>query len=80
VPGTKNHSDYIHAVQQLPDLDHPSAFGLPNNIERSVQRAASSSILTGLRRLNAATVEGSKFNREMWRLQLSPILEAWEKL
>lgn len=43
----------------------PSVFGLPNNIERSVQRAASSLVMTGLRRLGAAAVKGSSFDREM---------------
>ncbi|CAM9367763.1 unnamed protein product [Discosporangium mesarthrocarpum] len=80
VPGTNRYSDYIHAVQQLPDMDHPSVFGLPDNIERSVQRAGSSSVIAGLRRLSAGTVGKGKFDRETWRAQLGPLLEAWDKL
>lgn len=43
----------------------PSVFGLPDNIERSVQRAASSLVVAGLRRLGAAAVGAGNFDREM---------------
>lgn len=46
-------------------LPQPSVFGLPDNIERSVQRAASSVVIGGLRRLGAASVGGGTFDREM---------------
>ncbi|CAN0042899.1 unnamed protein product [Ascophyllum nodosum] len=80
IPGTDKLQDYVDAVQKLPDADHPSVFGLPDNIERSVQRTASSLVVTGLRRLGAAAVVGETFDREMWRSRLGPLLEAWDKL
>lgn len=46
-------------------LLQPSVFGLPDNIERSVQRAASSLVVAGLRRLGAASAGAENFDREM---------------
>ncbi|CAN0116433.1 unnamed protein product [Ectocarpus sp. 12 AP-2014] len=80
VPGTDRLPDYVHAVQKLPDTDHPSGFGLPDNIERSVQRAASAVVIAGLRRLGAASIGGGSFDREIWRNGLGPLLEAWDKM
>ncbi|CAN0404947.1 unnamed protein product, partial [Ectocarpus sp. 12 AP-2014] len=80
VPGTDRLPDYVHAVQKLPDTDHPSGFGLPDNIERSVQRAASAVVIAGLRRLGAASIGGGSFDREIWRNRLGPLLEAWDKM
>jgi len=36
-------------IQKLPELDQPSFFGLPDNIGRSWQRAASASVIDQLK-------------------------------
>eukprot|EP00611_Tribonema_gayanum_P005335 TRINITY_DN14576_c0_g1_i1.p1 TRINITY_DN14576_c0_g1~~TRINITY_DN14576_c0_g1_i1.p1 ORF type:complete len:675 (+),score=206.14 TRINITY_DN14576_c0_g1_i1:201-2027(+) len=72
--------DYEAAVARMPDTDAPALFGLPGNIERSVQRAASAAVLSQLGRLAAVGSAAAKFDREAWRRQLGPLLTAWEGL
>lgn len=49
---------------QLPDSDPPFTFGLPDNIERSVQRARSSAVILQLKTLgNTFMAEAKKFDR-----------------
>nr|CAD7430089.1 unnamed protein product [Timema monikensis] len=72
--------DYISAIQQLSDTDKPEYFGLPANVERSLQRITSRQVIS---QLNALTrpVEGvAKFDREEWQLRLAPVLNLWKKL
>ena len=65
---------------QLPDSDPPYIFGLPDNIERSLQRTTSAAVIKQLRALSALDVEASKFDREKWRIQLGPVLDLWQQL
>jgi len=37
-PQSKNSSDFYSAINKLADTDNPELFGLPTNIDRSVQR------------------------------------------
>ena len=64
----------------MPDTDSPYIFGLPENIERSLQRTLSTAVIGQLRTLSAHDVEATKFDRERWRTQLSPILDLWQQL
>jgi len=80
VPGSTDHEEYSNAISQLGDTDQPALFGLPDNIERSLQRTISDAVIAQLRHLSAASAEGAKFDREVWRAQLGPIIEMWEKL
>ncbi len=67
-------------VGQLPDNDSPYIFCLPDNIERSLQRNNSMAVIKQLQLLSTLEVEGSKFDREKWRIQLGPILELWQNM
>mmetsp|Transcript_8125 Transcript_8125/g.10764 ORF Transcript_8125/g.10764 Transcript_8125/m.10764 type:complete len:2280 (+) Transcript_8125:2-6841(+) len=80
VPNTADHGDYMKVISQLGDSDQPMIFGLPDNIERSLQRTTSEAVIALLRQLSAASAEGAKFDREVWRAQLGPIIEMWEKI
>ena len=53
----------------------PYVFGLPDNIERSLQRTLSAAVLVQLRKLSAVAAESKGFEREKWRAQLGPLLE-----
>jgi hypothetical protein len=55
-------------------------FGLPDNIERSLQRTTSAAVIRQLRALSNLSTEASKFDREKWRIQLGPILDLWQHL
>ena len=80
LPSTTEYRDYVDLVNKLSDEDKPSAFGLPANIERSYQRSRSSETISQLRALMRSAVGGSKFEREKWSAELSPILNLWKKL
>ena len=72
--------DYLDAVEELPEFDKPSYFGLPENIERSAQRIVSSQVISQLKVLQRADVKASKFDKEVWATELGPILNLWKKL
>tara|TARA_B110000091_G_scaffold199866_1_gene230119 strand:- start:810 stop:8225 length:7416 start_codon:yes stop_codon:yes gene_type:complete len=81
-----NRSDYIKLIDSLDDVDSPAQFGLPLNVERSVQRAKSGAVISQLKKLarSMALLGGSgnagKFNREQWRTDLGPVIELWDRL
>lgn len=52
-------------------------FGLPTNIDRSVQRFNSTQVITSLKSLSAVSAEELRFDKEKWTEQLSPILQLW---
>ena len=62
---------------QLPDTDAPYVFCLPDNIERSLQRVTSAGVIRQLRALSTLDAEASKFDREKWRSQVSPVNSAY---
>ncbi|CAM9134737.1 unnamed protein product [Chrysoparadoxa australica] len=80
VPRSDDLSDFTKLISKLPDTDSPAIFGLPESVERSVQRTASEGVIQQLRHLSIASLEGSKFQREQWRERLGPIIESWDKL
>lgn len=80
IPSTSKYEDYIEVINNLPDGETPETFGLPANIERSVQRANSSTVIGQLKILEVTVSEGTRFNREQWATQLSPIVQLWQKV
>lgn len=80
VPSSTNIKDYQEVIAGLPEFDKPSYFGLPENIERSAQRIISGQVITQLRVLQRADVKASRFDKEVWGNELSPILNLWKKL
>lgn len=80
IPATAKFEDYTEIINGLPDTETPETFGLPANIERSVQRANSTSVISQLKVLEVTVSEGTRFNREQWATQLSPIIQLWQKV
>uniref|UniRef100_W5MJK1 Cytoplasmic dynein 2 heavy chain 1 n=1 Tax=Lepisosteus oculatus TaxID=7918 RepID=W5MJK1_LEPOC len=80
LPSSCSIIDYRNIVENLPEDDRPSFFGLPANIERSSQHIISSQVISQLRILSRSITAGSKFDREIWSNELSPILNLWKKL
>uniref|UniRef100_A0AAR2JK60 Cytoplasmic dynein 2 heavy chain 1 n=1 Tax=Pygocentrus nattereri TaxID=42514 RepID=A0AAR2JK60_PYGNA len=74
------YEDYRSVVENLPEDDRPSFFGLPTNIERSAQRITSTQVISQLRILSRPVAAGSKFDREVWSSGLSPVLNLWKRL
>ena len=68
------------AIEALPEIDKPSYFGLPENIERSSQRMISAAVITSLRILKRPDSKSCKFDKDLWANELGPILNLWKKL
>lgn len=45
VPQSANPRDFVGMIQKIPDQESPSMFGLPANIDRSVQRFNSQAVI-----------------------------------
>ena len=45
VPQSANVRDYVAMINKVPEFDAPSLFGLPANIDRSVQRFNSTAVV-----------------------------------
>jgi len=80
MPKAFSMEDLAAFVARLPDSDQPSVFGLPDNIERAVQRSMSTNVLDLLRSLAISEDSAMKFDRERWRSLLSPLIDLWESL
>jgi hypothetical protein len=48
----------------MPEIDDPSIFGLPKNIDKAVQRANTQQVIECLKILSVSSDEGSKLNKE----------------
>ncbi|XP_051782842.1 cytoplasmic dynein 2 heavy chain 1 isoform X2 [Erpetoichthys calabaricus] len=80
LPNSCSIIDYRNVIESLPEDDKPGFLGLPANIDRSSQRIISSQVISQLRILNRSVTAGSKFDREIWTNELSPVLNLWKKL
>ena len=80
VPKAASIRDYIQYISTLPDQDSPLMFGLPTNIDRSVQRFNSQKYINILKAITAVSKEDLKFDREMWAKLLGPILKLWKSI
>lgn len=80
VPIPCTYSAAVSAVSTLSPQDTPALFGLPNNIEKSLQRTASSRVSDQLRQLYVIGSKSLLFDREIWRSKLGPLLDHWQHL
>ena len=77
---SQNVADYIEWIDRLDDSDSPSLFGLPSNIEKSVQRAVSALTVQKLLALGRSTLRSTKFDRSSWRSALQPLFDLWSRV
>jgi len=80
LPDSRSIRDYLMLISKLPESDNPSFFGLPVNIDRSVQRFNTNMVIEGMKRLQAGSTENLKFDREKWNEMLGPIIRLWKTL
>jgi len=80
VPQSGNARDFQGVIHKVPDYDVPSQFGLPTNIDRSVQRFNSTAVLTSLKQLAAVSAEELRFDKHVWTAKLGPICQLWTNL
>lgn len=67
-------------IQKIPDQDNPGMFGLPANIDRSVQRFNSQAVINQLKKLAAVSEEELRFDVTKWTKVLGPICQSWQQL
>ena len=75
-----SHRGYLDIVNNMGDEDIPSLFGLPANIRRTHEKSTSSATIGQLRKLMRSAEGTTKFERDKWNAQLSPVLNLWKKL
>ncbi|KAG8584671.1 hypothetical protein GDO81_004716 [Engystomops pustulosus] len=80
LPNSCSIMEYRSVIEGLPEDDKPAFFGLPANIARSSQRMISSQVISQLRILSRSVTAGSKFDRDLWSNELSPVLSLWKKI
>lgn len=80
LPNSTQHEAYMAVINQLPEDDSPSLFQLPMNIDRALQRTNSAHVIGQLKLLNITVGSGSRFNREKWSNELSPLQRLWQTL
>lgn len=80
VPQSANPRDFVGMIQKIPDQDVPALFGLPANIDRSVQRFNSQQVINQLKKMAAVSEGELRFDLAKWTKVLGPICSAWAQL
>eukprot|EP00116_Pleurobrachia_bachei_P001833 sb/3462095/ len=80
LPQSINHKDFVKAISALPDIDSPSVFSLPSNIDRSQQRSVAKAVIAQLVLVGRTSVEDSSFDKARWTKELTPFLQLWKRL
>ncbi|KAJ3141233.1 Cytoplasmic dynein 2 heavy chain 1 [Geranomyces variabilis] len=80
LPNAADHSAYQAVISGLPEADNVTSFGLPANIDRTLQRNNSQIVIGQLRILRQVDVQGQRFDKEQWNRDLTPFLLLWKKL
>jgi len=79
-PQGNNQRDFVSVINSLPETDNPLLFGLPSNIDRSVQRFNSNQVISQLKSLQAVSASELRFDKEKWNQQLGPICQLWNNV
>jgi dynein heavy chain 2 len=80
VPQSGNARDYTGLIAKVPESDTPALFGLPANIDRSVQRFNSNAVIAALKQLAAVSAEELRFDKQKWTQKLGPLCQLWAGL
>ena len=67
-------------AEEIPDVDIPDLYGLPNGIDKAILRIQGKEALENLKIVSIGNIEDTKFSRETWKKSLSPILNLWKGL
>eukprot|EP01105_Mastigella_eilhardi_P023120 TRINITY_DN578_c0_g1_i21.p1 TRINITY_DN578_c0_g1~~TRINITY_DN578_c0_g1_i21.p1 ORF type:complete len:3400 (+),score=883.23 TRINITY_DN578_c0_g1_i21:3362-13561(+) len=78
LPRRASYVDYKKLIAELPSADAPLLFGLPLNIDRSLQRTNSMRVLQQLK--VAAAPADASLRLSEWKEQLSPIIDMWKQM
>ena len=75
-----NENDYINIIKKIPENDNPEMFGLPLNVDRSVQRYVSTQVLLKLNSLYSISSDMQKLNKALWAEKFAPVLNMWKSI
>jgi dynein heavy chain 2 len=67
-------------ISALPEIDNVTLFGLPANIDRTMQKNTSQSIISQLQLLHHNSHQSERFNKDQWNTQLIPFLQLWKNV
>jgi len=73
----KNQKELIAFTNRMPEIDDPSVFGLPKNIDKAVQRASTEAVVHHLKTLSLAHEEGRVIDKEEKLRLIAPIIKLW---
>jgi dynein heavy chain 2 len=80
LPKSNQYSAYKKIIQDLPESDDVSLFGLPANIDRTFQRNSSDNILIQLRKLIKQDSLNSGLEKENWTREITPFITLWKQI
>ncbi|KAI8844037.1 dynein heavy chain and region D6 of dynein motor-domain-containing protein [Chytriomyces cf. hyalinus JEL632] len=80
LPTLADHAEYVKLINDLPEVDPMSMFGLPSNIDRALQGLHSATVISQIKSLRNLDIQGEKIDRERWSKELMPFLLLWKKL
>eukprot|EP00727_Mastigamoeba_balamuthi_P008592 m51a1_g4355 putative cytoplasmic dynein 2 heavy chain 1 (4311) ;mRNA; f:228679-242475 len=80
LPSSANRADYAAAIARLPESEPPAYFGLPANIDRSLQRTNSARVIAQLKIIALPAETSGRFDRKAWEEQLTPLIQTWQRL
>lgn len=80
LPNSKNLKEFTILINKLNDNDNPIVFGLPNNIDKAVQRYNTQQLILSLKVLSRVSSENLKFDKERWGVLLQPTILLWKSL
>ncbi|KAI9364365.1 dynein heavy chain and region D6 of dynein motor-domain-containing protein [Zopfochytrium polystomum] len=80
LPTLADHGAYISLINELPESETVTLFGLPANIDRGLQRNTSRNVLNQLKLMRSLDLQSERFDRERWSRELMPFLQLWKKL
>jgi len=81
LPGfSSSKTDFEDWIARLDDHESPEIFGLPQNVQRSVQRTRADSTVSALRALRAHRGGVLAFDRSLWKRKLKPLVSLWHRL
>lgn len=80
VAKSSDSSAFVQNISQLPEIDNPKIFGLPSNIDRSVQRFNSGQVIAQLKSLASVSASEIRFDKEKWTEALDPICQLWANI
>lgn len=80
LPNSVTYKTYKDIVQTLKDNDTPDIFGLPPNIDRTVQKLIGNSICDDLLKLTKNQSSSLLFVKEEWKELFGPVFQNWRTL